>query len=271
MLGIACMHPDISEFSYGYALTESLVAATGRRIRAAPVFPSLIDEGRAGGGYDVHITFPGYPLFLQFKLSHLMVRRSAEEVKAGALTTPFYRFHLRPTRHSQQHPLLLDLEATGAAVFYAAPAFHKPSELNAVYVDRSVVERSVFLRPSQIGPLPDDKDHHIAFKPYGPAYFFSKEPRLIRESAAGSDELLNELLQRRMETKGEEPTFENLEALADKLQRIVENRQPELRILSGSARDGLRQRSPLSRIAYLSHAYLGSSVIWVSPPTRSDA
>jgi hypothetical protein len=264
------MHPDISEFSYGYALTESLVAATGRRIRAAPVFPSLIDEGRAGGGFDVHIPFAGYPLFLQFKLSHLMVRRSAEEVKSGVLTTPFYRFHLRPTRHSQQHALLLDLEATGAAVFYAAPAFHKPSELNAVYVTRKVVERSVFLRPTQIGPLPDEHDHHIAFKPDGPAYFCSKQPRLIREPSAGSEELLSELLQRRRDTKGEEPTLQNMEALADKLQRIVEQRQPDLRYFN-STLDGFRQSSPLSRIAYLSHTYLGSSVIWVSPPTRSDA
>ena len=92
------MHPDISEFSYGYALTESLVAAAGHRIRAAPVFPSLIDEGRPGGGYDVHIPFAGFPLFLQFKLSHKMVRASAEEVKQGLLSNPFYRFHLRPTR-----------------------------------------------------------------------------------------------------------------------------------------------------------------------------
>lgn len=265
------MHPDISEFSYGFALTESLVAATGRRIRAAPVFPSLVDEGRTGGGYDVHIPFAGYPLFLQFKLSHQMVRASAEEVKAGVLTTPFYRFHLRPTRHSQQHPLLLDLEATGAAVFYAAPAFHKPSELNSVYVARKVVERSVFFRPSQIGPLPDDQDHHIAFKPHGPAYFCSSEPRLIREYEGDGGELLSELLQRRAKTTGEKPTAENLEALADKIQAIVEARQPELRVLSETRFDALRQRSPLSRIAYLSHTYLGSSVIWISPPTRGDA
>lgn len=261
------MYPDISEFSYGFALTDSLVAATGRRIRAAPVFPSLIDEGRPGGGFDVHIPFDGYPLFLQFKLSHFMVRASAEEVKAGVLTTPFYRFHLRPTRHSQQHPLLLDLESTGAAVFYAAPAFHKPSELNSVYISRRVVERSVFFRPSQIGSLPDDQDHHIAFKPSGPAYFCSKEPRLIRDQERDGGELLHELLRRRLDTKGEKPTPENLEALADKIQAIVEARQPGRRLLNGTRFDVSQQRSPLSRIAYLSYTYLGSSVIWVSPPS----
>ncbi|MFN5495695.1 MAG: hypothetical protein ACK5C3_03835 [bacterium] len=265
------MHPEISEFSFGYALTESLVAATGRRIRAAPVFPSLIDEGRPGGGYDAQIPFAGYPLFLQFKLSHRMVRDSAAEVKAGVLQKPFYRFHLRPARHSQQHQLLLDLEATGAAVFYAAPAFHKLSELDAAYIARKVVERSVFFRPSQIGSLPDDEDHHIAFKPNGPAYFCSKAPRLIRESRVGSEELLKELLESRSATNGEEPTIEKMESLANELQKLVHAMYPGLSLLSGSNLETFRQRNPLSRIAYLSYTYLESSVIWVSPPSRSDA
>jgi len=71
------MTPDISEFSYGFALTHELIALAGEPLRAAPIFPSLIEEGRAGGGYDVHLDVPGFPLFLQFKRSDCMVRRSA--------------------------------------------------------------------------------------------------------------------------------------------------------------------------------------------------
>ena len=40
------MRPDISEFSYGYALTETLISTVPRRLKAAPVFPSLIEEGK---------------------------------------------------------------------------------------------------------------------------------------------------------------------------------------------------------------------------------
>lgn len=64
------MQPDISEFSYGYALTEEFIFRSGMPLRAAPLFPSLLSEGKTGGGFDVSIPFVGYPLFLQFKLSH---------------------------------------------------------------------------------------------------------------------------------------------------------------------------------------------------------
>lgn len=43
------MKSDISEFSYGFALTNELVGWVN--LRAAPDFPSLIEEGKPGGGY----------------------------------------------------------------------------------------------------------------------------------------------------------------------------------------------------------------------------
>lgn len=259
------MQPDISEFSYGYALTECLVAAAGYKIRAAPVFPSLIDEGKAGGGYDVHIPFAGFPLFLQFKLSHKMVRATAEEVKLGVLTKPFYRFHLRPTRHSQQHPMLLDLENAGELVFYAAPIFHQCSELNAAYLARRVVEQSIFVRPSQIGHLPDDKDHHISFKRAGPAFLCSSNPEMIREAQDHSRDFIDEILAVRTRQGKAEPTKQSFEVLAEKIQSIVESRHPMLRTKNGSRLDAIRSRGPISRIAYLAHTYLGCGVVWIAP------
>lgn len=73
------MKPNISEFSYGYALTDELVHASGITITGAPVFPSLYSEGQAGGGWDVRIDRPGVPLFLQFKLSDKMKRGNCRE------------------------------------------------------------------------------------------------------------------------------------------------------------------------------------------------
>ena len=106
------MRPDISEFSYGYALTETLVDALGGRLTAAPLFPSLRDEARLG--YDLKIATPGFVLFLQFKLSEGMVRASAHEISQDSRFAPvassatsalFYRMHLRPRRHSAQHKI----------------------------------------------------------------------------------------------------------------------------------------------------------------------
>ena len=172
------MNPNISEFSYGYAVTEDLIRWLGHPA-AAPFFPTLAAEGMLG--FDVKLTAPGMPLFLQFKLSHRMVRNSVVEISRYRLFPPntnFYRFHLRPRRRSDQHELLIRLEAAGNEVRYAAPAFHQPDELNRAYLARQVRNRSVFVRPSMLGPLPDDGNHHVAFIPGGPAYQLT-EPRSL--------------------------------------------------------------------------------------------
>ena len=55
------MTPEISEFSYGFALTNEIVAWVPLKI--ARVFPSLIEEGKKGG-YDLMLDMPGVPLYL---------------------------------------------------------------------------------------------------------------------------------------------------------------------------------------------------------------
>ncbi len=129
------MTPNISEFSYGYALTEELIKGFGKSITSAPVFPSLYQEGKTGGGWDVKLDKGGIPLFLQFKLSHFMKNANANERKNGTFSSPYYRMHIRPITHSKQHELLLDLENTGNVVYYSAPGFHEPDELNDAYLN----------------------------------------------------------------------------------------------------------------------------------------
>lgn len=169
------MNPMISEFSYGYALTEELATGYRNQLRGAPVFPSLIEEGTTGG-HDLELPLVGAPMFLQFKLSHYMKNSSALEWSRW--NRPYFRVHLRPLRHSRQHNLLLNLEGQGNEVYYAAPMFHKPGELNEAYTGRRVVQSSVFFRPQDIGTLPDLSQHYLVFHPSDPtAYLYSEEPR----------------------------------------------------------------------------------------------
>ena len=169
-----------SEFSYGYAVTEDIASSAPRRI--APIFPSLTEEGKTGGGYDLKLDLPGFPMFLQFKLSDWMVRPYATEAKSGYLQNPFYRIPLRPLKESQQHQLLLDLELAANDVYYVAPAFHLDTELNSVYQSHQVADRSVFIMPSDIGPLPDSDQHYLSFQndqsTFG--YLFSKSPQKVK-------------------------------------------------------------------------------------------
>src|SRR5436190_80170 len=115
------MTPEISEFSYGFALTNEIVGWAP--VRAAPLFPSLIEEGKEGGGYDVRLDMPGVALYLQFKRADCMTRRSAKEISIYKLpiSLPFYRFKITEVRKSDQHELLLALDDGSCLVFYAAP------------------------------------------------------------------------------------------------------------------------------------------------------
>jgi len=194
---------EFSEFSYGFVLTAELIKRFDKRMSAAPVFPSLREEGKTGGGYDVKL--PGVPMFLQFKLSDRMKRKSAQELQTtpSPLKIEFYRMHLRPRKKSKQHSLLLELESAGNLVFYAAPGFFEAKELDLAYSNQQVINRSVFIRPTSIGPLKDDLSHHVSFQNAASkkGYFFSdsENPPAV-EITRGAD--LHEAVRPILETAG---------------------------------------------------------------------
>jgi hypothetical protein len=152
------MKPNISEFSYGYALTSELVDQFGLKRAGAPYFPSLKAEGKSGG-FDVQL--PGLPVFLQFKLSDILTTKNAKD--QVTLGLPYYRFHLRALKYSKQHDHLLTLEQCGNLVYYVAPRFHEPRELNGAFTSTRVLVQSAFLAPSAIGALPDQDAHSVSF------------------------------------------------------------------------------------------------------------
>ena len=168
------MRPEFSEFSFGYALTEALV--DGQQHLFRPTFPTQRRERR--DGYDLRLDRPGRPIFLQFKLCHGMTRRSAREYRCHGLPLafPFLRMPLMPSRLSPQHGLLLDLESRGEAVLYAAPRFFRDDDFAAYYGNRVILSHSAFIRPSAIGPLRDDADHHVSFDPDARHGWFLSEP-----------------------------------------------------------------------------------------------
>ena len=156
------MKPDISEFSYGFAITRELVDWSGQPLTAAPLLPSLTREGQLG--YDLKFDNFGFPIFLQFKMSDYMKKRNANEVQQGVLDPPFYRMYLRSRRYSNQHQLLLELENRGNLVYYVAPSFHSQQEFNDNYRQQTIARKSIFVQPSQVGNINDDDTHCISFK-----------------------------------------------------------------------------------------------------------
>jgi len=221
---------------------------------AAPVFPSLYQEGQAGGGWDVQLSRPGLPLFLQFKLSDLMTRRTCREARSGRLTVPCYRMHLRPSRNSRQHEMLLDLETSGQEVYYSAPGFREPEELNDAFLNRQVRARSLWLRPSDVGPLPDDGEHHVSFILGGPCVRFS-EPRPLEVARTFAE--VSRHLEAAFRARGPAALGrDQLQGLADTIVAISEKRGEIRPSERRETRTTLADADPLQRASYYALVFL---------------
>ena len=279
------MKPEISEFSYGYAVTEDIVRSQGP-LKTAPSFPSLRSESTLG--YDVKLELPGFPLFLQFKLSDCMVRDTVEEAQEGLFTIPFFRMHIRSAKRSRQHKLLLDLESTSKAVYYVAPAFYREQEFYLAYTSRSILTKSVMISPAAIGPLPDDGDHHISFKDVqqGFGYRLSRSPHKVKilswEDVIGTmyqqwnraDESLEELLPK-METQMLGIIYTHFEGLlhSESKQDLSDGFQHPLMggtqevFLKELIWEFLEDKDSISRVASLSQAFFNCALFIVQPST----
>lgn len=175
--------PQFSEFSFGYALTDNLIhGGLPHKLKAAPTFPSLYKEGKPGGGYDVKIPLTSTPLFLQFKIPQILTRKSNKT--PPGFGTPYYRMHVRPGGQSLQHQNLITHGRRHRLVYYVTPRFHTTAALNKAFLNRRMIEESVFIRPSQIGSL-DDKHHFVAYdRLHSVAWLFS-EPQEIQGAING--------------------------------------------------------------------------------------
>jgi hypothetical protein len=262
------MKPQLSEFSYGYAVTEAFVRLFRAGLTAAPLFPSLFQEGQPGGGYDVMIQRWGVPVFLQFKLSDCMVRGTAREAQEGRLTPPFYRMHLRPRSLSDQHDLLLDLEQTGEEVYYVAPLFHTTDEFNQTYLSDTILRQSIFLRPGAIGGLADDGPHHVAFGARN-RWFVYSDPRPGDERA--DEDAVEARVRRAVRERGVwRLTVEGWREVVEKIVHVVERERdrPERERARRRAqmevfRQAVSNRHPAEQVAYLSRAFLESQCVVV--------
>lgn len=154
---------QFSEFSYGYALTEHYVRLLRPHALFAPRFPTLRRERSLG--YDVRISGFG---FFQFKRANghdgpgIMERPSGFGFPRSSVV---YRMPLSATGTQNQHEKMCRLEAlvgNRASVFYACPAFARSADFNTAYIEQSIPDHSMFVRPAAIGSLPSGR-HHVSF------------------------------------------------------------------------------------------------------------
>jgi hypothetical protein len=256
------METRLTEFSYGYCVTEEFANGMGAGLKAAPYFPSLYTEGKPGGGFDVRI---GSAIFLQFKLCQELTRRSARETRAGLLNPTFFRFRLHRKDLSDQHEMLIDLEnQPGNQVYYVAPGFADVNALDRFYAAKQVITRSAMFSPRDIGILPDNENHCVSFRPGERRGWFLSEPKWI---AIHNKETVLALASKHQVAEKGHGVRESLDHLATKMEDIIRERRGRL-WNSDEQTTGSRvtRRDPLERVAYLARTHFGAELFLPAEP-----
>lgn len=161
-MGAFVAQPDFSEFTFGYSVTRHFEEVYDSR-RVLPNFPTQPEE--ADGGYDVDFLEHGVPLFIQFKRSEVMTRRSAVEWKhhPTGWSLPIYRMHLHGHNEYRQHYLMQNLEDEGNVALYVTSQVPTKAALNAYYQRDQILEASRMFLPSEIHLPNINERHHVSF------------------------------------------------------------------------------------------------------------
>ena len=162
---------DLSEFSFGFAYTFELTTLWEDKLIKSPYLPSLVEEGKLGGGYDValdtRLNNDGFLYCAQFKLSEFRQASHAREAKAGYTHRPYYRFPIRGNQPDDQHEMLLALEDPDTLVEYVAPMFTDRNSLDHHFRMGDLRSQVIRVIPSVIRKLPDDKEHRVVCDQWG--------------------------------------------------------------------------------------------------------
>lgn len=245
------MKPQFSEFTYGYTVVEELSRSYG--FTAVPTFPSLIEEGRKGGGYDVKLGIKGIPFFLQFKRSDLLSRTNSKYY--SIFGSSYYRFNLHALRYSQQHNLLLHLERCGNPVFYIAPKFYKNKELQNNYFSKTIVKNSILISPTSIGNLPDNNEHSICFNISESKVFLCSEPKVIENKFKFNQDNVSEYVNKFKQKDGFIKYHkENWDELYSQMEHVLKTHDPvsykKLGGMLNSDENIIIKTAKLSRLAF---------------------
>jgi hypothetical protein len=160
--------------------------------------------------------------------------------------------------------MLMDLEnQPGNQVYYIAPGFAELDALNASYVGRRVVADSAMFSPTEIGPLPDDAHHRIAFRLDDSNGWFTSEPHPIRIHRKENVVKLALSHESGVSAGGVGDWLHRMAALMKDIiyrgeGRVVESIPPPDEIAG--------QRDPLHQVAYLARAYFSCEVLFAAEP-----
>ena len=169
---------------------------------------------------------------------------------------------LRARKYSNQHDSLLALEKKGNAVYYAAPVFHTPEELNEIYLNDKVIEKTIFIQPSQIGEINDDKEHDVSFSPSLRYGYRLSQPRLIR-NIMDSESFISAIESKITEYSIRFGPNSNSEIFLELTNQILSTVPSEYSENTPYLMSQLRGMEPLEKLSFSTQVFLGSQLIFI--------
>ena len=137
------MKAGFYEFEFTVAFIHDFLKRSEARGSQAMVgMPTPAEEAQVG--YDATLATNGYPRFFQFK--------RPDYIGAGLGNQgwrypdqPYYRINITPHEWSHQHNLLVNLARRGYEVYYVAPIFHDPQQLDRHRNAEQIMEQSIWV------------------------------------------------------------------------------------------------------------------------------
>ncbi len=252
------MRAEISEFSYGFAITAELRDLFWPRIVEPPIFPTLRDEAQLG--WDVRFPLVGRPLFLQFKVAEALTRASAAEW--GYYNALYYRFPLHRISRSNQHNRLRNLALIEPFVFYVAPRFYRLEEFTERYTHIAVTQESAWIPLSRLPSINDDLQHFITYRTGLDVRFASPESKPIGETFDGGG--WRAYLTHELGALEQEMTIETFAQLRLALLEVLE--QTGTRYIPELPSRAMQGFQLFKDITYLSRTFFGAEFLLVHEP-----
>ncbi len=161
------------------------------------------------------------PVLLHFKLPECVSNNNVPEIKDFHFFptgTIFYRMPIPTDVSKVHHKALLELEQMGYDVYYVVPCFNKDIEFDEAYLSRTLIRKSFFIRPSDIGLDSIEKKSHVAFSIDGKAFsLFPPKPINMRIDFR---RLLFDLTSRSLEMEDKSWSPEKAEAFINALEKV---------------------------------------------------
>lgn len=151
------MKLELTNVSYSTALTYELVIKYDFQILGAPTFPSLREEAFYKTG-----TKNTTLLFMQYKLGEYFIGNTSSLRDYWGV--PYFRFLIQPKSKTKNHQLLINLEAMNQIVFYIAPEMHTMNEFYIHLKQQSLLEKSTFWSPQEIGEFLEPDRYTLSYK-----------------------------------------------------------------------------------------------------------